>query len=53
MTVDRSTIKSHLLSDTKDPFNRSPLSIDDVVPGDSCFTSCPFSIADDIFQILN
>jgi ubiquitin conjugation factor E4 B len=30
--VDRATIKSHLLSDTKDPFNRSPLSIEDVVP---------------------
>jgi len=32
VTIDRSTIKSHLLSDTKDPFNRAPLSIDDVVP---------------------
>ncbi|KAJ8456560.1 hypothetical protein ONZ45_g18672 [Pleurotus djamor] len=31
-TVDRATIKSHLLSDTKDPFNRAPLSIEDVVP---------------------
>ncbi|TFK28063.1 ubiquitin conjugation factor E4 [Coprinopsis marcescibilis] len=30
--VDRATIKSHLLSDTKDPFNRAPLSIEDVVP---------------------
>ncbi|KAF8895484.1 ubiquitin conjugation factor E4 [Infundibulicybe gibba] len=30
--VDRSTIKSHLLSDSKDPFNRSPLHINDVVP---------------------
>lgn len=30
--VDRSTIKSHLLSDTKDPFNRAPLSIEDVIP---------------------
>ena len=27
------TIKSHLLSDTKDPFNRSPLNIEDVIPG--------------------
>lgn len=53
VTVDRSTIKSHLLSDTKDPFNRSPLSIDDVVPGNSCFASCTFSIADDFIQILN
>ncbi|TFY76233.1 hypothetical protein EWM64_g7779 [Hericium alpestre] len=30
--VDRSTIKSHLLSDSKDPFNRMPLSIEDVEP---------------------
>jgi len=30
--VDRSTIKMHLLSDTTDPFNRAPLSIDDVIP---------------------
>ncbi|KAJ7672774.1 U-box domain-containing protein [Mycena rosella] len=31
--VDRSTIKSHLLSDSKDPFNRVALSIDEVIPG--------------------
>jgi len=30
--VDRATIKSHLLSDTKDPFNRSPLKIEEVIP---------------------
>ena len=30
--VDRATIKSHLLSDSKDPFNRAPLKIEDVVP---------------------
>ncbi|KDQ62323.1 hypothetical protein JAAARDRAFT_149126 [Jaapia argillacea MUCL 33604] len=30
--IDRSTIKAHLLSDTKDPFNRQPLSIEDVIP---------------------
>jgi len=30
--IDRSTIKSHLLSDSKDPFNRMALSIDDVIP---------------------
>lgn len=30
-TVDRSTIRSHLLSDPHDPFNRSPLKIEDVV----------------------
>ncbi|KAL9097339.1 MAG: hypothetical protein Q9165_000766 [Trypethelium subeluteriae] len=31
-TIDRSTIRSHLLSDPTDPFNRSPLKIEDVVP---------------------
>jgi len=29
--LDRATIKSHLLSDSKDPFNRAPLAIEDVV----------------------
>jgi len=29
--VDRSTIRSHLLSDPTDPFNRSPLKIEDVI----------------------
>ena len=32
-TIDRSTIRSHLLSDPNDPFNRAPLKIEDVVPG--------------------
>ncbi|KAG4100271.1 ubiquitin elongating factor core-domain-containing protein [Neocallimastix lanati (nom. inval.)] len=32
ITVDRSTIKSHLLSDSHDPFNRQPLTIDMVTP---------------------
>ncbi|ORX94013.1 hypothetical protein K493DRAFT_315713 [Basidiobolus meristosporus CBS 931.73] len=32
ITVDRSTIKSHLLSDSIDPFNRKPLTIDMVIP---------------------
>lgn len=31
--VDRSSIRSHLLSDPTDPFNRVPLKIDDVKPG--------------------
>ncbi|CAG9818490.1 unnamed protein product [Phaedon cochleariae] len=31
-TVDRSTIARHLLSDQTDPFNRSPLSMDQVMP---------------------
>ena len=30
-TVDRSTIRSHLLSDPHDPFNRAPLKIEDVI----------------------
>ncbi|KAK7048400.1 U-box domain-containing protein [Favolaschia claudopus] len=30
--IDRSTIKSHLLSDSKDPFNRAQLSIEEVIP---------------------
>ncbi|KAF2794725.1 hypothetical protein K505DRAFT_374422 [Melanomma pulvis-pyrius CBS 109.77] len=32
MTLDRSTIRSHLLSDPNDPFNRVPLTIEQVVP---------------------
>lgn len=31
-TVDRSTIARHLLSDQTDPFNRAPLSMDQVIP---------------------
>lgn len=30
--IDRATIKSHLLSDTTDPFNRIPLTINEVFP---------------------
>jgi ubiquitin conjugation factor E4 B len=30
--VDRATIKSHLLSDVRDPFNRAPLKIEEVIP---------------------
>lgn len=30
--MDRSTIRSHLLSDPTDPFNRAPLKIEDVIP---------------------
>ena len=39
-SVDRSTIRSHLLSDPNDPFNRAPLSIEDVVPG-MCASCAP------------
>lgn len=31
VSIDRSTIKSHLLSDPTDPFNRSPLKLEDVI----------------------
>lgn len=33
VSIDRSTIRSHLLSDPNDPFNRAPLRIEDVIPG--------------------
>lgn len=32
VTVDRTTIARHLLSDQTDPFNRSPLTMDQVQP---------------------
>ncbi|KAL4927160.1 ubiquitin-ubiquitin ligase UFD2 [Aspergillus undulatus] len=32
MSIDRSTIRSHLLSDPHDPFNRVPLTMEDVLP---------------------
>ena len=32
--MDHSVIARHLLSDAKDPFNRAPLTIDDVIPDD-------------------
>lgn len=33
VSIDRSTIRSHLLSDPNDPFNRAPLKIEDVITG--------------------
>ena len=36
--VDRSTIRSHLLSDPNDPFNRMPLKIEEVIPNDELRT---------------
>lgn len=33
--VDRQTIVTHLLSDGRDPFNRNPMTVDDVVPDDA------------------
>ncbi|KAK9322484.1 ubiquitin elongating factor core-domain-containing protein [Lipomyces orientalis] len=32
VSIDRATIKSHLLSDSTDPFNRVPLKLEDVIP---------------------
>ncbi|KAL1854284.1 Ubiquitin conjugation factor E4 [Paecilomyces lecythidis] len=32
VSIDRATIRSHLLSDPHDPFNRMPLKIEDVTP---------------------
>ncbi|QIW96970.1 hypothetical protein AMS68_002488 [Peltaster fructicola] len=34
VTIDRATIRSHLLSDPNDPFNRMPLKIEEVIPND-------------------
>ena len=34
ISIDRSTIRSHLLSDPNDPFNRAPLKIDQVITND-------------------
>ena len=39
MSIDRSTIRSHLLSDPHDPFNRMPLKMEDVTPGKYFFLS--------------
>lgn len=33
MSIDRDTIRTHLLSDPHDPFNRVPLKMEDVIPG--------------------
>ncbi|OQU98431.1 hypothetical protein CLAIMM_04221 isoform 1 [Cladophialophora immunda] len=38
IVIDRSTIRSHLLSDPHDPFNRVPLKIEDVIPGKPPFS---------------
>lgn len=41
IVIDRSTIRSHLLSDPHDPFNRVPLKIEDVIPGKFFYLSSP------------
>lgn len=40
VTIDRQTIKIHLLSDPKDPFNREPLKLEDVVPSTYYYFQC-------------
>jgi ubiquitin conjugation factor E4 B len=40
VTVDISTIKSHLLSDPIDPFTRIPLKIEDVIPSEPPLFRC-------------
>ncbi len=45
IVIDRSTIRSHLLSDPHDPFNRVPLKIEDVEPGK--FFHSAISLCDD------
>jgi ubiquitin conjugation factor E4 B len=42
--MNRSTIRSHLLSDPHDPFNRVPLVIEDVLPGESISPLSPLSV---------
>ena len=42
MSLDRSTIRSHLLSDPHDPFNRVPLKEEDVKPGMLIFRPMQF-----------
>jgi ubiquitin conjugation factor E4 B len=32
VSIDRKSITTHLLSDATDPFNRKPLTIDQVIP---------------------
>ncbi len=45
-TIDRSTIRSHLLSDPNDPFNRAPLKIEDVIPSKLGLCQCVRTFAD-------
>lgn len=50
--VDRATIKSHLLSDSKDPFNRAPLKIEDVIPSEyRPVTSCS-GLSNSLFSVI-
>ena len=55
--VDRATIKSHLLSDPKDPFNRVALKIEDVIPStyhaETSFENPRFTTCSENLQIRN
>ncbi|KAI6042671.1 ubiquitin elongating factor core-domain-containing protein [Pisolithus marmoratus] len=51
VVIDRPTIKSHLLSDAKDPFNRSPLSLSDVLPNPELKTRIDAFVAERRSQI--
>lgn len=53
VVVDRSTIKSHLLSDAKDPFNRVPLKLDEVVPSEWLTMDGVMLTDDHMVQILS
>ncbi|KAG2045883.1 hypothetical protein BDR06DRAFT_965538, partial [Suillus hirtellus] len=46
VVIDRSTIKSHLLSDSKDPFNRVLLVVEDVIPNVELITQIDAFIAE-------
>jgi len=45
VNIDLATIKSHLLSDPTDPFNRAPLKIEDIIP--SIISTSTFLIVDE------
>ena len=48
VTIDRDTIKTHLLSDPKDPFNRAPLKIEEVIPSMQYFIPYIISVFEQI-----
>lgn len=49
--VDRGTIRTHLLGDTRDPFNRTPLSMDMVKPGKFSLLILSYFAHDTLFII--
>lgn len=48
VTIDRQTIKIHLLSDPKDPFNREQLKLEDVIPSMFHYFPCVNPFVDTI-----